>query len=155
MRWSQGWNTLQICPCRDSNSDGSELWANVLPVRPQRHPAWTLNCIYHCANNEWQLLWDVNQSLTIYLYIVYVLSFVWFRWLLVFVIIIVPCGFYLTREDVSTAGLVVQWATVVQHYSSNLSLAISEGCFISPHSLCVGHADGTGHWMAELVPRCC
>jgi len=38
MKRSQRWNTLQICPCRDSNSRGSELWSNTLPVRPRRRP---------------------------------------------------------------------------------------------------------------------
>jgi len=38
MKWSQIWNTLQICPHRDSNSGGSDLWSNALSVGPQRRP---------------------------------------------------------------------------------------------------------------------
>ena len=38
MKLSQRWNTLQICPRQDSNSGGSELWSNALPVRPRTHP---------------------------------------------------------------------------------------------------------------------
>ena len=38
--WSQRWNTLQICPRRESNSGGSDLWSNALPTRPWRHPAY-------------------------------------------------------------------------------------------------------------------
>ena len=29
---------VQICPRRDSNSGGSDLWPNALPTRPQRRP---------------------------------------------------------------------------------------------------------------------
>ena len=32
MKWSRRWNTLQICPCWDSNSGGSDPWSNVLKV---------------------------------------------------------------------------------------------------------------------------
>ena len=38
MERSQRWNTLQICPRRDSNSGGSELWSNAPPARPRRRP---------------------------------------------------------------------------------------------------------------------
>ncbi|KAK2161092.1 hypothetical protein LSH36_121g02023 [Paralvinella palmiformis] len=34
MRRCQRRNTLQICPRRDSNSGGSDLWSNALPTRP-------------------------------------------------------------------------------------------------------------------------
>ena len=39
MKQSQRWNTLEICPCRDLNSGGSDLWSNALPIRPRRRPA--------------------------------------------------------------------------------------------------------------------
>ena len=32
MRRSQRWNNLQICPLRDSNPGGSDLWSNTLPL---------------------------------------------------------------------------------------------------------------------------
>ena len=32
MKRSQRWNTLQICPRRDSNTGGSDLWSNTLPL---------------------------------------------------------------------------------------------------------------------------
>ena len=32
MKWSQRWNNLQICPHRDSNTGGSDLWAHTLPL---------------------------------------------------------------------------------------------------------------------------
>ena len=38
MKWRQGWNTLQICPSRDSNWGGSDLWSNALPTRLWRRP---------------------------------------------------------------------------------------------------------------------
>jgi len=38
MKWSQRWNTLQICPHQDSSSGDSDLWSNVLPTRPWKHP---------------------------------------------------------------------------------------------------------------------
>ena len=38
MKRSQRWNTLQICPPRDSNSVGTDQWSNTLPVRPLRRP---------------------------------------------------------------------------------------------------------------------
>ena len=40
---SQRWNILQICPRRDSNSGGSDLWANALLVRPRRRPVLAPN----------------------------------------------------------------------------------------------------------------
>ena len=33
MKWSQRWNTLQVYPCRDSNSGGSDLWSKLPPTR--------------------------------------------------------------------------------------------------------------------------
>ena len=36
MKRSQRWNTVQICPRRDSNSGSSDLWSNALPTRPRR-----------------------------------------------------------------------------------------------------------------------
>ena len=38
MKQSQRWNTLQICPRRDSNSGGRDLWSMGLPTRPWRRP---------------------------------------------------------------------------------------------------------------------
>ena len=35
---SERWNNLQICPRRDSNSGGSDLWSNAPTVRPRRRP---------------------------------------------------------------------------------------------------------------------
>ena len=32
MKRSERWNTLQICPRRDSNTGGSDLWSNTLPL---------------------------------------------------------------------------------------------------------------------------
>ena len=32
MRRSERWNNLQICPRRDSNTSGSDLWSNTLPL---------------------------------------------------------------------------------------------------------------------------
>jgi len=32
MRRSQRWNNLQICPRRDANTGGSDLWSNTLPL---------------------------------------------------------------------------------------------------------------------------
>ena len=32
MKQSQRWNNLQICPRRDSNTGGSDLWCNTLPL---------------------------------------------------------------------------------------------------------------------------
>ena len=32
MKRSQRWNTLQICPRRDSNTGGDALWSNTLPL---------------------------------------------------------------------------------------------------------------------------
>ena len=29
---SQGWNNLQICPLRDLNTGGSDLWSDTLPL---------------------------------------------------------------------------------------------------------------------------
>ena len=34
----QRWNTLLICPHRDKNSGGNDLWSNALPVTPWRCP---------------------------------------------------------------------------------------------------------------------
>ena len=52
MKRSRRWNTLQICPRRSSNSGGSDLWSNALPVRPRRL-AW----------DTFRLHWHVNDNL--------------------------------------------------------------------------------------------
>ena len=45
MKRSQIWNTLQVYPRRDSNSNGSDLWSNAPPTRPRRRPQKVLlNC---------------------------------------------------------------------------------------------------------------
>ena len=38
MKWSKIWITLQMCPRRDSNSGGSDMWSSALPIRPRRRP---------------------------------------------------------------------------------------------------------------------
>jgi len=40
MKRSRRWNTFQLCPNCNSNSDGSDMWSNALPVRPQRRHQW-------------------------------------------------------------------------------------------------------------------
>jgi len=46
MKRSQGWNALQICPRRDSNSGGSDLWSNTLPLDHRGAPMITIErCI--------------------------------------------------------------------------------------------------------------
>ena len=43
MKRSERWNAPQICPRRHSNSGGSDLRANALLTRPQRHPLCTFS----------------------------------------------------------------------------------------------------------------
>ena len=38
MKRSERWNAHRICQSWDSNSDGSDLWSDALPVRPRRSP---------------------------------------------------------------------------------------------------------------------
>ena len=48
MKRSQKWKTRRICPRRDSNSGGSDLWRNALPTTPRSRP-WlcdTMKLIY-------------------------------------------------------------------------------------------------------------
>ena len=41
-------NTLQICPRRDSNSGGSDMWSNALPTRRRKPPLIPhLKCLLH------------------------------------------------------------------------------------------------------------
>jgi len=59
MKPSQRWNTLQICPSRGSNSGGSDMWSNALPVRLWRctvgHRKMAPKCIklvaWKCRNS--------------------------------------------------------------------------------------------------------
>jgi len=48
--WSQWWITLQICPHRDLNSGGSDLWSNALPTRRQKR-LYSTNIILTCLPN--------------------------------------------------------------------------------------------------------
>ena len=54
MKRSQRWNTLQICPRRDSNLGGSNLWSNALSIRPRRRPHVTVGgvCVCYCHQNH-------------------------------------------------------------------------------------------------------
>ena len=49
MKRSQRWNNLQICPRRDSNRGGSDLWSNTLPLDQGgvQHGTWNTSMHYH------------------------------------------------------------------------------------------------------------
>ena len=51
MKRSQKWNTLQICPRRDSNPCGNDLLSNALPTRPRRRPI-RLIIIWYIVHNK-------------------------------------------------------------------------------------------------------
>ena len=55
MKWSQRWNTLQICPRRDSNTGGSDLWSSNL-----KYVYIILNSLYSnqfsCAQCPFQII---------------------------------------------------------------------------------------------------
>ena len=50
MKRSQRWNTLHICPRRDSNTGGSDLWSNTLRLD---HGGADLLCDSICTHAQW------------------------------------------------------------------------------------------------------
>ena len=53
MKRSQRRNTIQISPRQDSNSSGSDLWSNALPVMTTEVPFLNMvNLIFSCSHNN-------------------------------------------------------------------------------------------------------
>ena len=64
MKRSHRWNTFQICPHWDSNSGGSDLRTNALPVRPWRHSETCLIKLYLYNNVKPTVCKQCNNNLT-------------------------------------------------------------------------------------------
>ena len=72
MQLSQRWNTLQICPCRDSNSGGSDLWYNETGIYKQgsatHHTHLYYNNQSHFSSHKDDTHWrDINSDVSLFI----------------------------------------------------------------------------------------
>jgi len=60
MKWSKKLNNLRICPRRDSNTGGSDMWSNTLPLDHGGAPVQTSSLVRIIAK---YLVWILHGSL--------------------------------------------------------------------------------------------